>query len=77
MYHRPDSEWEYIGEIKQKEGRKANSWRKIGMEGEPNVIIQLKMVNQFPGVSADKLWELATNIEERAKWDKDRWVVCK
>lgn len=35
------------------------------------------MVEHFPDCSANKLWDLFTNLEERAKWDKDRWVICK
>ena len=64
LYYRPVSDWESLGENVQKNGRKVNSWRKITtMDGEPNTIIQLKMINEFPDCSADKLWEIASNLE--------------
>ena len=31
---------------------------------------------EFPKISADKAWEKVSNMEERVKWDTERWVVA-
>ena len=46
------------------------------MEGAPATSFQLKMITTLPSVAPDQVFELASNIENRASWD-ERWKEVK
>ena len=74
LMSRADADWEAIGKTDGPNGSACEAFRKINIEGEAHTAIQIKMVQTFPSVKADDLWETVSNIQARCEWDTGRWV---
>ena len=49
-----------------------SAWRKLSVEGKPATYFQIKMVQKFPDVEVEHFYRMASNMEARKDWDKER-----
>ena len=70
----PDSDWEYLPLNESKAGEfegdhSIKAWRIFKEDGENAKHCYLKLVQNFPNIGPDALFDLIENQEERIKWE--------